>query len=302
MKPSRSTIVSVRGLRYHVREWGEPSAPRLFLLHGWMDVSASFQFTVDELRREWFVIAPDWRGFGLSQWTNQGYWFPDYIADLDVILQRYSPDEPARIVGHSMGGNVANLYAGIRPERVRKLVLAEGFGLPPTKPEEAPERYGQWLAENRVPPIRRAYKTFEDVAGLLMGNNPQLGDERARYLAPHWAEEKPDGSVHLRADPSHKMVNPVLYRIEEAMACWRRIVAPVLWLWSDSEWMTRFMGGNQALLESYRACFGSLSEETIAGASHMMHHDQPAAFARSIEAFMAHSWRIHDKGGPDEKF
>ena len=286
MKPSRSTLIHVRGLRLHVREWGDPSAPRLFLLHGWMDVSASFQFTVDELQRQWFVIAPDWRGFGLSQWTNQGYWFPDFIADLDAILQRYSSDEPARIVGHSMGGNVATLYAGIRPERVRRLVLAEGFGLPPTKPGEAPERYGRWLAENRKPPALKPYRTFEEVAARLKRNNPLLSDERARYLAPHWAEEKPDGSIQLRADPSHKMVNPVLYRIEEAMACWRRITAPVLWLWSDSEWMAKFMGADSALLDSYRACFRSLREETVAGASHMMHHDQPAAFARSIEAFL----------------
>jgi pimeloyl-ACP methyl ester carboxylesterase len=286
LKPSRSTLIPVRGLRYHVREWGDPSAPRLFLLHGWMDVSASFQFTVDELQRQWFVIAPDWRGFGLSQGTNQGYWFPDLIADLDAILERYSPDEPARIVGHSMGGNVANLYAGIRPDRVQKVVLAEGFGLPPTRPEEAPERYGRWLAETRTPPVLKTYQSFEEVAARLKRNNPQLGDERARSLALHWAEERPDGRIHLRADPSHKMVNPVLYRIEEAMACWRRITAPVLWLWSDSDWVARFMGTGNALLDSCRACFRSLREETIGGASHMMHHDQPAALARAIEAFM----------------
>jgi pimeloyl-ACP methyl ester carboxylesterase len=46
------------------------------------------------------------------------------------------------------------------------------------------------------------------------------------------------------------------------------------------------MGGDRTLLDSYRACYRSLVEETIAGASHMMHHDQPAAFARSIESFM----------------
>jgi pimeloyl-ACP methyl ester carboxylesterase len=286
VRPSRSTLIPVRGLRCHVREWGDPTAPRLFLLHGWMDVSASFQFTVDELQRQWFVIAPDWRGFGLSQWTNQGYWFPDFIADLDAILERYSADEPARIVGHSMGGNVANLYAGIRPERVQKLVLAEGFGLPPTKPDEAPLRYARWLAENREPPVLKTYRSFEEVAQRLKKNNPRLGDERARYLAPHWAEEWPDGTIHLRADPSHKMVNPVLYRLEEAMACWRRITAPVLWLWSDSDWMAKFMGNERASLDSYRACFRSLREETVAGASHMMHHDQPAALARAIEAFM----------------
>lgn len=185
-----------------------------------------------------------------------------------------------------MGGNVANLYAGIRPERVQKLVLAEGFGLPPTKPGEAPDRYRRWLAENRQTPALKTYSSFEEVAARLKKSNPRLSDERARYLAPHWAEERPDGSIHLRADPSHKMVNPVLYRIEEAMACWSRITAPVLWLWSDSEWVARFMGLDTALLDGYRACFRSLREETVAGASHMMHHDQPAALARSIETFM----------------
>src|SRR6187401_442452 len=82
MKASSSIYLSIRGLRYHVRTWGDARAPKMFMLHGWMDVSASFQFVVDELRHDWHVIAPDWRGFGLSEWSREGYWFPDYIADL----------------------------------------------------------------------------------------------------------------------------------------------------------------------------------------------------------------------------
>ena len=285
MKPSISTYLPVRGLRYHIRAWGDESAPKLFMLHGWMDVSASFQFAVDELRHDWRVIAPDWRGFGLSEWTNEGYWFADYIADLDVLLDHFEPEAPAHIVGHSMGGNIANLYAGIRPERVGKLVLAEGFGLPPTKPEQAPERYAKWLAELRDPPTLRPYANFEEVADRLKKNNPRISDERARFLAPHWAGTRADGSIHLQADPLHKMVHPVLYRAEEAMACWRNIAAPVLWLWGDGEWMRKWMKGDKSLLDSYRACYASLHEETISDAGHMMHHDQPAEFARAIESF-----------------
>ena len=117
----------------------------LFMLHGWMDVSASFQFTVDAFARDWHVLAPDWRGFGLSQRAPGGYWFPDYIADLDALLEACTPDAAVPVVGHSMGGNVAGLYAGIRPERVSKLVLAEGFGLPRTVPAQAPGRYRSGL-------------------------------------------------------------------------------------------------------------------------------------------------------------
>ena len=286
MKSSQSQFLDVRGLRYHVRTWGNPTAPKVFLLHGWMDVSASFQFVVDELRHDWHVIAPDWRGFGLSEWTREGYWFPDYIGDLDALLEHFQPESPAYVVGHSMGGNVANLYAGIRPERVGKLILAEGFGLPPTQPDKAPERYVKWLEELRDPPGLRPYATFGEVAERLKKNNPRISDGHAQFLAPHWAEEKADGSIHLRADPLHKMVNPVLYRVEEAMACWRRIVAPVLWLWGDGQWMMKWMKGDKALLDSYRACYRSLHEEIIADAGHMMHHDQPAEFARAIDTFL----------------
>jgi len=234
MKSSQSHFLNIRGLRYHVRTWGNPDATKLFFLHGWMDVSASFQFAVDALEHDWFVIAPDWRGFGLSGWNNDSYWFPDYIADLDALLRHFQPDAAVYVVGHSMGGNVANLYAGIRPERVGKLVLAEGFGLAPTKPQKAPERYTQWLDECRQPPTLRPYSTFAEVVQRLKTNNPRITDERAAFLAPHWAEQILDGSIRLRADPCHKMVNPVLYRVEEAMACWRHITAPVLWLWATA--------------------------------------------------------------------
>ena len=119
MKASRSEFLTIRGLRYHVRHWGSADAPKLFLLHGWMDVSASFQFMVDCMEKDWHVIAPDWRGFGLTERSGADtYWFADYIGDLEAIVDHYSPDEAIRLVGHSMGANVSTSYAGVRPQRI----------------------------------------------------------------------------------------------------------------------------------------------------------------------------------------
>jgi pimeloyl-ACP methyl ester carboxylesterase len=257
------------------------------MLHGWMDVGASFQFAVDELERDWYVIAPDWRGFGLTQWAPDGYWFLDYLGDLDALLDIYSPDVPCAVVGHSMGGNVANLYAGARPARISHLILAEGFGLKATQPAKSPERIGRWLDELKSSAQLRPYASFDEVAERLMRNNPRLPRDKADFLAQHWARRRDDGTVELAADPRHKQVNPVLYRIEEALAAWERIAAPVLWLWGENhDDMKRWSGDDPADWQRRRAAFRQLTEVTIPAAGHMMHHDQPRAFARAIEAFV----------------
>ena len=105
-KPATSHYVDVRGERHHVLTWGRPQAPPLLFLHGWMDVGASFQFLVDALAGDWYAIAPDLRGFGRSAWQAQGYWFFDYVADLEALLDRFVHDQPARLIGHSLGGNI----------------------------------------------------------------------------------------------------------------------------------------------------------------------------------------------------
>ncbi len=287
MKPSQSEFVQVRGLRYHCRCWGEERATKLFMLHGWMDVSASFQFLVDALRRDWRVIAPDWRGFGLTEWAKgDGYWFPDYFADLDRLLDHFQAETPATLIGHSMGGNVAAMYAGIRPERVAKLVNLEGLGLTGTRAEKAPERYARWLAELREKPAFRDYENFEALAERLRGNNSRLSVEKAAFLARHWGRSKPDGRVELASDPAHKLVNPVLYRVEEAEACWRKVAAPVLWVVGAESKAAEFLKLSPQDLAARKACFRHLTERVIPEAGHMLHHDQPERLAEVIEEFL----------------
>src|SRR5688572_12745589 len=175
------------------------------LLHGWMDVSASFQFLVDAFEKDWDVYAPDWRGYGLTQWGNaDSYWFPDYLADLEVLLKHFSCET---LVGHSLGGNVATVYAGVRPDRIEKLVNLEGFGMAATQAEQAPKRYARWLDELAERPRLRPYESFAALADRLQKSNPRLGKEKADFLARHWGKEA-DGGVVLRSDPAHKIVNP----------------------------------------------------------------------------------------------
>lgn len=290
MKPSRSEFIPVRGLQYHVRHWGEEGAPKLFMVHGWMDMSASFQFVVDCLRRDWHVIAPDWRGFGLTR--NPGvdsYWFPDYLGDLDALLDHYSPEQAVNLLGHSMGGNAVCLYAGIRPHRVARLINLEGFGLAATRPEQAPERYAKWLDELKSPPGMRGYASLEEVAARLQKTNPRLSNERAAFLAAHWAERNANGEWLILGDPAHKLSSPILYRVEEVMACWQRISAPVLWVEAEETDAWRWMGPKEQARGEIDRRIGFMQQvrtASIPSAGHMLHHDQPERLASLIEDFL----------------
>jgi len=287
MKPSRSEFHVYNGLRHHVRSWGDADAPPLFLLHGWMDVSASFQFVVDELQRNWHVIAPDWRGFGLSDRAPAGYWFPDYYADLEALLNHYSPDRPAQLVGHSMGGVIACTYAGLRPDRVARVVSLEGFGLARTAPADAPGRYRRWLDELAgSEPRFRAYASYDELAGRLQRDNPRLTPARAQFIARAWARETAPGKIEMLSDPRHKRTNPVLFRIEELMACWREVTCPVLWVFARNSKGTGYLKDTPEQLGERRNAFSDYRELWIEDAGHMMHHDRPEEVAKRVEDFL----------------
>lgn len=277
--------VVVRGLRHHVTRWTGSDPEPIVLLHGWMDTGDTFQFLVDAWPGDRTFLAPDWRGFGRSEWPADGYWFPDYYADLEALLERFAPDRAVTLVGHSMGGNIATLYAGIRPERVRRVVSIEGFGLSRTQPGQALERYRQWLDQLRQPPQFARFPSVEAFAHLLARRNPRLTPERAAFIAAAWTEQLPDGAVQVRSDPAHKRANPVLYQREEAEACWREVEAPVLCvIAAQSDFLARL--GDDARPENLARFIRRLEPCVIEEASHMVHHERPDALAREIEAFL----------------
>ena len=287
MRTSDSLFYDIRGLRYHVRHWAGDASRRMVLLHGWMDVSASFQFLVDALSGDWDVYAPDWRGYGLTDWGRSDcYWFPDYLADLDALLGHIQPETPVNLVGHSLGGNVACLYAGVKPQRIARLVNLEGFGMASTQAEQAPKRYERWLRELHERPALRPYDDFATLADRLQKSNPRLTRERADHLARHWGRAAEDGRVVLRGDPAHKIVNPVLYHYEEVRACWQQATAHVLWVEaSESNYLAR-AGISAEQHAERRSAFRRLTYVVVKDAGHMLHHDRPDDVARLIEDFL----------------
>ena len=303
-----SRFVAARGLRHHVLEWGDASLhsadqPPIVMLHGWMDVAASFQFVVDALSADRHVLAFDWRGFGLTDApAADTYFFPEYLGDLDAVLDALfgAGAPPIDLLGHSMGGNVAMLYAGIRPQRIRRLVNLEGFGMPRSEPQQAPKRMAGWLDSLKTEPVLRPYVSLEAVAARLQKTNALLPADRAEWLAAQWSAPLPRNDAcatgeeaprHLLADPRHKRSSPLLAQVDEWLECWKLITAPVLWIEGDRSDVSLWWGDRYTKPEFHERLdvVADVERHVVAPAGHMLHHDRPEDIARLLEAFLAKS-------------
>ncbi|HKT74361.1 MAG TPA: alpha/beta hydrolase [Steroidobacteraceae bacterium] len=301
LRPPRREILEVRGLRHRLTWWGERTEQPIVLLHGFQDCGDTWQFMVDRLPPSWSCVAPDWRGFGGTQWAEGGYWFPDYLADLDALLDVLVPNGRARVVGHSMGANIATIYAGVRLQRLSWLANLEGFGLPRATPELAPDRYARWMDQVRQPPRVTRYPSVKHLAANLIRRNPRLTAERAEYVARAWSIALEDeggrhggdgndaaagsGAVQLRFDPRHRRVNPVLYRIEEAQACWSRIEIPVLILIGAESPFRIHRDDREPNQARMFSLFRDLQIQTVPDVGHMMHLEAPETIAAHLVDF-----------------
>jgi pimeloyl-ACP methyl ester carboxylesterase len=273
-----------------------------------MDVSASWQFLVDALGSQWRFVAPDWRGFGQSEWVRDGiYSYTDYVADLDALVRavesthagqageagevgqpgRPAPvAQPVRLIGHSLGGNIASLYAAARNDRVSCLVNLEGFGLRRRAAREAPVHLRNWLDDLDRFTQRREFADRSALESRVRAVSHRISAERAAFVADHWGEQGDDGRWRLRADPAHLRAGPDLWRLDEAMACWREIKAPALWVEAAQSENIERHRLTPATLDRRRRAWSDVRLERIDQAGHMLHWEHPERLAALISPFL----------------
>jgi pimeloyl-ACP methyl ester carboxylesterase len=166
------------------------------------------------------------------------------------------------------------------------------FGLAATKPSQAPGRYAKWL--NEVKAARqgemnlRTYPDSDAVAQRLIKTNPRLSLDKAQWLAQHWAKKSGNGEWEILGHAAHKVTNANLFRVEEILALYQRITAPVLNVEANDNSMDQWWKGRYTLAEYHERLKSvkNVHSIVIADAGHMMHHDQPAKLAQHIEAFL----------------
>ncbi len=266
------------GFRLAALRWGQDHSgtPLLVILHGFLEQALAWERVASRLERP--VLALDQRGHGQSDHVGSGsfYAFWDYVADLDAVLERISPDVPVDLLGHSMGGTVACLYAGSRPERVRRLVLVEGLG-PPDSTADAISRARTFLAHRRRGPSHGApMASLAEAAARIRRTNPSIPTAFAMRLAQRQTVHVP-GGLQWRWDPRHRWRSPRPFDADTFALFLREIRAPTLVVHGGR---STFSGAERARhLRDARL-------HVLADAGHAPHHDTPGDLADLIEAHL----------------
>ncbi len=287
MKPK---ILKINNLKINLNTWGSKKKPLLIFVHGWMDAGASFDFVCKKLEKDFYCVAPDLRGYGKSEHSKNplGYFFYEYVADLSMLIDKLSPNKPVMLLGHSLGGNVASVYAGTYPERISHLINIEGFGLRRTDPSMSPIKVKEWLDGIKAEKSFKVYRTEKELTERLMKQNPRLTIKQATFLA-HFHGKKVKNGFMFSADPNHKLTEPYLFTLEGLYAFWKNISAKTLLIYAEQTELAQWMGTDN-IEEEIKSRFKKFPEgtklECIKNSGHMIHLEQPEELAKTIFKFM----------------
>jgi pimeloyl-ACP methyl ester carboxylesterase len=284
-----SRIYFSQRLRLHYVDWGNPSAPPLLLVHGGRDHCRNWDWIAQRLRHDWHIIAPDLRGHGDSQWTQDGdYTMAGYVYDLAQLIHQQEL-APVTIVAHSLGGNIALRYTGMYPETVRKLVAIEGLGPSPKVLEERfskplTERLRAWVDEQRglAGRLPRRYATIEDAFKRMQDENKHLSPEQARHLTQHGVNQNEDGTYSWKFDNYVRARLPYDLTIAEIQALWSTITCPTLLVYGKESWASNPAEDGRA----QHFAPGVARVVLMEGAGHWVHHDQLDEFMKILKDFL----------------
>ena len=282
--PTPHQFISER-LKLHYLDWGNPDAPLLVLVHGVRDHAHSWDWVARELRSDWHIICPDLRGHGDSAWSADGsYSIPFYLSDLAQLIHQ-SSDQPVSIVAHSLGGAISLRYAGLYPERVRRLAVIEGLGISPLDRKAAQPvavTWREWILERRALSARapRRYATMEEAFARMTAGNPSLSGERARQLTIHGMSRNEDGTYSWKFDNYVRSFFPISISDEELHELWHAIGCPV-WLVHGADSWAQHPGK-----DGRAAHFKQASVTSYERAGHWVHHDRFESFVADLKTFL----------------
>ncbi|MEX0942598.1 MAG: alpha/beta hydrolase [Pseudomonadales bacterium] len=280
--PTSHSYFSQR-LRLHYLDWGNEDAPPLLLVHGNRDHCHNWDWVAQELRDDYHIIAPDFRGHGDSQWViGSAYSHSEYIYDLAQLIHQRDL-APLHIIAHSLGGGVALRYAGIYPEHIKKMVVIEGWGGPPSmyNRESTHQRMQNWINQTRKMAGRlpKRYANLEEAYERMQAANKHLSAEQARHLTIHGSSQNEDGTYSWKFDNYTHVMAPFDMTMEQSHELWARIESPILLVSGAESWM------GQGRRDNPTDYFSNATHIQMEDAGHWVHHDRLSEFLKLCRDF-----------------
>jgi pimeloyl-ACP methyl ester carboxylesterase len=278
-KAGTSHHVELNGLRFHYLTWGKPDHPLLICLHGLRSYGRTFAGLAATLEERFHVLALDQRGRGESEWDpDRSYFTPTYVSDLEALVARIGA-ERFHLLGHSMGGMNAMLYAERNPGRLLSLILEDSG---PEAQENLSAGLQRILAELERTPL--SFPDLDAARAFWRSIRPDVTEEAIESRTLNSMVER-DGRIVWR----HDQEGIAACRIAQARAAKRLDLWPAVDAIDCPTLVLR--GARSDYLDAERVaqmCRRNprIRAEEIAGAGHYVHDDNPVAFNRSVGDFL----------------
>lgn len=265
-----------------IQEWGAESSPVIVCLHGWLDNLASFYPLAEKLCRDFRVILVDLPGHGQSAPISEGghYYIWHNVETLYQLLQALNLSS-VNLLGHSMGGVIASLFAGAFDSHIERLILIDSLGPMVDTCENTPKQLAKAILEGqRTPSPLRIFPTTQDALIARKKSSPEMTDTALGPIVERNLIAV-NGGYSWSTDSRLRHASKLRLSEDQVRGFFNAIHAPVLLLIAEqgilpATWITQ-----------RKAYFSNVKQVNITG-HHHFHAEQEGAelSAKEIKTFM----------------
>ncbi len=263
--------INVNGIEIHYLEWGNPDNPPLIMLHGIGRIAHTFSHIAPHFAAEYRVMAVDMRGHGDSGWSPDGaYLVRDYVSDIEAMAEEMDLRDIV-IWGNSTGGRVAQMFAGLHPDRVAA-VIVEDVG--PERPRTIANRLAAQIERDDA----NGWASVEELTAQLLSQSTRTNPDVSRAYAQFGSKTRADGRIVWKRDPA--IGNDFV-----PMQHWpyiRQITAPIIYI----------LGGDSTIVPvdtqiELDRVLPQVEIVTMPGLGHYPSEENPEGFLGIADRFLA---------------